>query len=53
MENLRAAVRPVVTFGLTAAFIAAAMGLGQETAVEYLREITLVVVAFWFGQRTT
>ena len=46
---IRSLVRPVVTIGVVAAFALAAF-VNREAA-ETLKEITLVLVSFWFGQR--
>ncbi len=49
MEELRSAVRPLVTFALVLALIAAAFL--DTAAAEQIREPALIVVGFWFGQR--
>ncbi len=49
MEQLRSAVRPLVTFALVLALIAAAFL--DTAAAGQIRDPALIVVGFWFGQR--
>ena len=51
MTTIRSLVRPVVTFGLVAAFIAASFR--DVEAAGLLKDITLVVIAFYFGSRSS
>ena len=50
MNQLRALVRPIITAALVGAFVIGAFFDIQ--AADRLEQLTLVVVAFWFGQRT-
>lgn len=50
MDIVRSLVRPAITALLVGAFVVAAFWDGA--AADRLEQLTLVVVAFWFGQRT-
>lgn len=50
LKFLRGAVRPVVTLGLVAAFVAAAFSSGE--AAELLGPPSMLIVGFWFRDRT-
>ncbi len=49
MTTVRSLVRPAVTVGLVGAFIAATFR--DPTAAEMLKDLTIAVIAFWFGGR--
>ena len=51
MTTIRSLVRPVVTAALVGAFIVATFR--DVEAAELLKDITLVVIAFYFGTRST
>ena len=51
MTTIRSLVRPVVTAVVVVAYVVAAFL--SDTPVEELKELTLIVVAFYFGTRST
>ena len=51
MTTIRSLVRPAVTGALVGAFVLATFR--DAEAAELLKDLTLMVVAFWFGQRTS
>ena len=51
MTAIRSLVRPVVTAVVVGAYVAAAFL--SDTPVDELKDITLIVVAFYFGTRST
>ena len=50
VEKFRAYVRPVATYVLLAAFIGYAAV--NPDAFERVKEVSLMVIAYWFGSRS-
>lgn len=49
VSAVRTLVRPILTIGVVGAFIAGAFF--DAGAADILKEITLVIVGFWFAER--
>ncbi|MEY4762770.1 MAG: hypothetical protein RLZZ200_2626 [Pseudomonadota bacterium] len=49
VNSIRSLVRPAVTLCLVGGFVVGAFA--NASAAEILKDLTVAVVAFWFGQR--
>lgn len=51
LELIRGSVRPILTLGITVAFIAACFSTMSDSPFAKLEALTFIVVGFWFKDR--